>query len=198
LAGIAPAAQASEEMLCDLMARYQEADPGAPEELFAAVSPLLHRFIASPRFTRSQAEDLLQECWLRIHTARHTYRPAAPVLPWMLGIARHTRADGFRRQARLDSRETAFDQIGPGAAAHGSATGTCNIHLDLRRLLNGLPDRQREVVIMLKMTGMSLKEVAVATSSSVGAVKQRAHRAYAKLRRALQPAGWPGPERDFD
>ena len=39
---------------------------------------------------------------------------------------------------------------------------------------------------MLKVSGMSLEEVARATSSTVGAVKQKAHRAYAALRRVLQ------------
>ena len=47
------------------------------------------------------------------------------------------------------------------------------------------PEAQRETLVMLKVAGMSLEEVARATSSTVGAVKQRAHRAYETLRRAL-------------
>jgi RNA polymerase sigma factor (sigma-70 family) len=53
------------------------------------------------------------------------------------------------------------------------------------RLLDQLPKSQRDVVLMLKVSGMSLEEVARATSVSVGAVKQRAHRAYGKLRAIL-------------
>jgi len=53
------------------------------------------------------------------------------------------------------------------------------------RLLAKLPDGQREVIMMLKVSGMSLSEVARATSSTPGAVKQKAHRAYTALRRAL-------------
>lgn len=49
-----------------------------------------------------------------------------------------------------------------------------------------LPESQREVVTMLKVTGMSLEEVARATASSVGAVKQKAHRAYESLRQILR------------
>ncbi len=55
----------------------------------------------------------------------------------------------------------------------------------MHRLLEVLPERQREVVAMLKISGMTLQEVARATSSSVGAVKLRAHRAYEKLRQIL-------------
>jgi len=55
-----------------------------------------------------------------------------------------------------------------------------------------LPESQREVVAMLKISGMSLEEVARATSSSVGSVKQKAHRAYEKLRELLINAGFSG------
>ena len=56
---------------------------------------------------------------------------------------------------------------------------------DLEALLAPLPESQREVIEMLKVAGMSLEEVARATSSTVGSVKQKAHRAYAKLRERL-------------
>ncbi|HEX5431519.1 MAG TPA: sigma factor-like helix-turn-helix DNA-binding protein, partial [Bryobacteraceae bacterium] len=53
-------------------------------------------------------------------------------------------------------------------------------------LLETLPESQREVILMLKVSGMSLEEVARATSSTVGAIKQKAHRGYAKLRVLLK------------
>jgi RNA polymerase sigma-70 factor (ECF subfamily) len=54
---------------------------------------------------------------------------------------------------------------------------------DLLRGLAQLPASQREVLSQLKVAGMSLEEVARATSSTVGSVKQKAHRAYERLRR---------------
>ena len=53
----------------------------------------------------------------------------------------------------------------------------------LADLLETLPAAQRETIWLLKVSGLSLEEVARATGSSVGAVKQRAHRAYEKLRK---------------
>jgi DNA-directed RNA polymerase specialized sigma24 family protein len=53
-------------------------------------------------------------------------------------------------------------------------------------LVAALPDAQREVVTMLKVGGLSLEEVARARSCTVGAVKQKAHRAYQRLRKLLQ------------
>ena len=56
---------------------------------------------------------------------------------------------------------------------------------ELEALLAPLSESQREVIAMLKVEGMSLEEVARATSSSVGSVKQKVHRAYKKLRETL-------------
>ena len=57
------------------------------------------------------------------------------------------------------------------------------------RLLESLPDSQRDVILMLKVSDMTLEEVARATSSTVGAIKQKAHRAYAKLRQTIEKEG---------
>ena len=51
-----------------------------------------------------------------------------------------------------------------------------------------LPESQREVVTMLKVDGLSLEEIARVTSSTTGAVKQKAHRAYERLRKILERA----------
>jgi RNA polymerase sigma-70 factor (ECF subfamily) len=53
---------------------------------------------------------------------------------------------------------------------------------DLETLLAPLSENQREVIWMMKVGGMSLEEVARATSCSVGSVKQKVHRAYKILR----------------
>lgn len=133
--------------------------------------------------SRSYADDLLQETWLRIHKVRHTYRPSEPVLPWVYAIARHVRVDHFRKAMRTNVREQRLAEI-TDAAANANA-GPRGPGDDLATLLAPLPESQREVLEMLKVTGMSLEEVARATSSTVGSVKQKVHRAYKKLREEL-------------
>ena len=129
--------------------------------------------------SRSDAEDLLQDCWLRIHRARHTYLSSEPLLPWIFAVARHTRLDAYRRRRRIGAREVLVAE-GPEPASAAPPPEN-----DVMDLVNRLPDSQREVIVMLKVVGMSLEEVAAATSSTVGAIKQKAHRAYAALRRML-------------
>ena len=165
-----------------LMIRYQQGDRAAASALVERLSPPLHRFFLMQPVSRRYADDLLQETWMRVHQARHTYRPGEPVLPWLYAIARHVRVDHYRRTRRFETREQQVDRL-PEIAGHEPPGGAAGA--DLSAILQALPESQREVIAMLKVLNMSLEEVARATSSSIGAVKQKAHRAYATLRERL-------------
>jgi RNA polymerase sigma-70 factor (ECF subfamily) len=71
----------------------------------------LLRFFRSQSATPEQADDLLQDTWLRIHRVRHTYRPGEPVLPWIYAIARRVSIDGYRRSRRINVHETTMEVI---------------------------------------------------------------------------------------
>ena len=100
-----PEERTGEGELPGLMARYQLGEAAAIEELVRRLSPPLLRFFAFSQGSMAEAEDLLQDCWLRIHRSRQTYRASEPVLPWIFAIARHTRLDAHRRRQRRTSRE---------------------------------------------------------------------------------------------
>lgn len=172
--------------LDELMLRYQGGDRDAATALIQRASPLLHRLFRAQTLSRESADDLLQETWLRLHKVRHTYRPGERFLPWFYAIARHTRIDYYRRTRRIREREEAVDRISEMSADAREPKAT----LDLPGLLSVLPEGQREVVAMLKLSEMSVEDVARATSSSIGSVKQKAHRAYAKLRTTLASMGY--------
>src|SRR5215472_7912596 len=170
-----------QENLERLMALYQEGDLGAATALIHSMSPKLYRFSAAHAVSRIDADDLLQETWFRIHKVRHTYRPGKPAIAWFFAIARHVRVDHYRKAMRTTLRERELDEKSDTAGV--SATGRSD---DLEALLAPLSSGEREVVEMLKVEGLSLEEVARATSSTVGSVKQKAHRAYKQLREAIQ------------
>ena len=169
------------EGLEPLMAGYQQAEEAAARELIQKVSPLLLRFFLAQEANRRFAEDLVQETWMRIHTARHTYRTGEPVMPWVFAIARYTGLDHFRKARRVEAREEQVEVMPDVAAPQPDAHHAP----DLEELLAGLPASQKEVIVMLKVSGMSIEEVASATASSTGSVKQKAHRAYQALRAKL-------------
>jgi RNA polymerase sigma-70 factor (ECF subfamily) len=166
-----------------LMERYQQADQTAIRVLIERLSPMLMRFFRYQGARPDQAEDLLQDAWLRIHRVRHTYRPRESLLPWVFAIARRTRIDHFRRNRAAAIHEVSSSVV-PDAVAPVFDPG---LGTTLSVLTDALPASQREVVVMLKAGGMSVEEVARATGSTVGAVKQKAHRAYRRLRQLLSP-----------
>lgn len=163
------------------MSRYQQADGEATATLIARLSPQIFQFFLAQVRDRSQAEDLLQDFWLRVHKARHTFRAGEPLLPWVFAIARRTKIDQYRRTRTTRSHEFQVEEL-PDVAAREPAR---NDSPALADLLRTLPAAQRETIWLLKVSGLSLEEVARATGSSVGAVKQRAHRAYEKLRKVF-------------
>ena len=165
-----------------IMTRYQRGDAAAAESLVDLLSGQLHFFFSSQMGSREEADDMLQEVWLRIHRVRHTYRPGEPVLAWVYAIARRVRIDNYRRRYRIARREVAADVLPEVRAGQGSSQELPSF----AELVALLPESQREVLTMLKVGGLSIEEVARATSSTAGSVKQKVHRAYDRLRRMLQ------------
>jgi RNA polymerase sigma-70 factor (ECF subfamily) len=166
-----------------LMVRYQQADEDATRALIEQLSPQLYRFFAAQQFGNpDDASDMFQDTWLRIHRVRHTYRAGEPLLPWVYAIARRVRVDSYRRRRRIATREVAVEVL-PGTPTQTGAADELPL---FDQLIADLPSSQREVLTMLKVNGLSLEEIARATSCSVGSVKQKAHRAYQRLRGMLQ------------
>jgi len=141
--------------LRDLITRYQAADPSAVEGLVIRLSPVLLRFLSSPNLSADDTEDVLHDFWLRLHRSRHTYRRGEPVLPWIFAIARHTSLDAYRRRRRLLAREVALPQI-PEDLYQTQQPDIADG--EFFRVLDQLPRSQREVVLMLKVSGMSLED----------------------------------------
>ena len=182
--------ESCEPDLEQLMVRYQQADRAAGAALIERLSPQLYRFFASQMGSRTDAYDMLQDLWLRIHRARHTYRAGQPLLPWAYAIAHRVRIDSYRRRRRI-SREIGVNVLPEPAVRQADQENT----LAFDDLLATLPEGQREVLTMLNVDGLSVEEIARATSSTAGAVKQKAHRAYGRLRRFLQGSPTAPPVR---
>jgi len=164
-----------------LMVRYQQADGTAAAVLVEQLSPHFYRFFTSQFGSSTEADDMLQELWLRIHRVRHTYRPSAPLLPWVYAIAHRVRIDNYRKRHRK-SREIGVRALPEYANPTRGASGVRGFD----ELVASLPGSQREILRMRNVDGLSIDEIARATSSTTGAVKQKAHRAYRRLRTLLE------------
>jgi RNA polymerase sigma-70 factor, ECF subfamily len=136
--------------------------------------------------------EVSQDTWLRVHRVRHTYRAGGPLLPWIFTFARRARVDHFRRNlpARIHEISSA---VLPEATAPGDSAAMLPT---FSMLMCALPAAQREVLWRLNAEGISIREVARATGSTPGAIKQNAHRAHHKLRHLLEPVRQREPRRE--
>ncbi len=92
------------------------------------------------------------------------------------------RVDNYRKRHRIASREMAADALPEPPVRQDEMSNLPPFDV----LVAALHESQREVLAMLKVNGLSIEEVACATSSTVGAIKQKAHRAYERLRKLLE------------
>ena len=182
--------------LGELMRRTQSGDADAYLCLLQEVTPRVRDIVARRGRGRSTAdlEDLVQDVLLSVHVARATYDPRRPFVPWLLAIARHRLADGARRFARRDAREVRVENLDVtfSSPATNSTVDESARTVDLLQAMEALPVKQREAIQLLKLEELSLKEAAVVTGTSVGALKVATHRAMATLRRILARDGTNG------
>lgn len=145
-----------------------------------AYANFLHRIAALVRgFVRRKIvqggvdpEDVVQETLLAIHVKRHTWRPDAPVLPWVYAIARFKLIDAFRRRGRRI--EVEIDEIAEPETETVSER-------DINRALEGLPPTQRSVVSSISVDGHSIGETAARLGVSETAVRVSLHRGLAAI-----------------
>jgi RNA polymerase sigma-70 factor (ECF subfamily) len=168
---------ASESELKALMTASLAGDAAAHRALLGHLSGRLRAYYKG-RLARigrgaTEAEDLVQEALIAIHTGRHTYDPAEPFTPWMQAIARYKLVDHLRR-TRASLAEAPIDDK-TDVMAQDDHAGVESAY-DLQRLLARLPDKMRRAIECVKIEGMSVAETASLCGVSESAVKVNVHR----------------------
>lgn len=168
------------------MERSQRGDALAYERLLDDLLPFVRRLVRARIGGDPNAEDVVQDVLLAIHTARHTFQAGRELEPWVRTIARNAVIDALRRRTRHSARIADVEAEGlaedPSARASAEADP---LPRSLERALARLPSVQREAVTLLKLEGLSVAEAAARARTTPGALKLRAHRGYRSLRDLL-------------
>jgi len=158
------------------------------------------RFFRRPE----DAEEIVQEVFMKVHRTAAGYRSEAPFEHWLLRIATHACVDRLRDRRRRPESVLADVTPDAGSWLDAALTGAA---LEAQQaeaartlaaeLLATLPPKDRMVLVLLDLEGLSAREVAAATGSTRAAVKVRAFRARRALRRLAtaigrRPAGATG------
>ena len=162
----------SPDPLWPLLDAALEGDDKALAELVVRTQPAVWR-LCSALGSPGEEEDLVQETYLRALRALPSYRGEAPVLAWLVSIARRVCADHVRRRQR--QRRLLGRLMAGGVEA--STTQPAPVD-DLVRALH--PDR-RDAFVLTQLVGLSYEEAAEALGCPVGTIRSRVARARSDL-----------------
>jgi len=164
---------------------------------------VFHTALAITR-DRPAAEDLLQECFLKLHRHADRIDPALPLAPWLYRVTVNLSYTWVTRHNKWwTSLETLIDQlIAPSRAAPERRYEIRDLQTHVAQAIELLPFNQRVVVILHYLSGLSLKEIAYILDCPVGTAKSRLHYGREALRRALaakaEPQAAPALEVVYD
>ncbi len=147
-------------------------EAGPYRQLLDELARLLRAYYARRAPPGLDAEDLVQETLIAVHTRRATYDAGQPFTAWAYAIARYKLIDALRR-ARLHLRspiEAADDLFVPPGAEAAMASR------DLDRALAALPARTQALIRDTRIAGLSTREAAARAGISEGAAKVAIHR----------------------
>jgi RNA polymerase sigma-70 factor, ECF subfamily len=184
--------RAEAEQLGELMDSYASGNDLAFEQLYALLAPRLYRFCLRLTARRADADDCFQETLLKLHRARATYVRGANALHWAFAIARSTYLTRVRYWRRRPEFIGAIEDVAVGAALHAHADSTPEsqaMALDVLKAatveFNSMSEKNRIAYILTKQEDVSAQDAATILGTTAEVVRQRAHRAYAQLRAAI-------------
>lgn len=182
-----------------LLERAKRLDAEAFGQIVDRYSARLYGFLYRLTGSREEAEDLVQEVFVRMVRTIRTYEHRGRFEPWLFRIAANIardRARRIKRGPRFVSVETADDNEHPGGSAWEHVDGTAQAPDErvsaveqverVEQLLMRLSEPERETVLLRHYGEVSFAEIAEIMGTPLGTALARSHRGLAKLRKWME------------
>ncbi|HZW82939.1 MAG TPA: sigma-70 family RNA polymerase sigma factor [Candidatus Deferrimicrobium sp.] len=167
--------QGDKQAFAELVKRYEK-------PIFA----LAYRMVGNPE----DAKDVAQEAFLKAYRAMATFKENSRFSPWLYAIANNLCIDFLRRKGRNNlSLDEALPEGGerqiPGGIEPSKAYEQLETKVLVQKVLNKLPEKYKNVLILRHMQDLSYEEIAQTLGISVSLVKTHLFRAREALRQQL-------------
>ena len=176
-----------------LVKNYISGDESALALLINRHQSKIYGFIYSKVNDRDLSDDIFQDTFIKVIKTLKTksYNEEGKFLPWVMRIAHNLVVDHFRKSKKMPfQRETEdysiFNYMSDNAPTIESQMITEQVEVDLTRLLNELPDDQKEVLMMRMYQDLSFKEIAELTGVSINTALGRMRYALLNLRKIIE------------
>jgi RNA polymerase sigma-70 factor (ECF subfamily) len=175
-----------------LVSNYIDGNEGALEILITRHKQKIYSFIYSKVYDRDVAEDIFQDTFIKVIRTlkRRAYNEEGKFLPWVMRISHNLVIDFFRKNNRMPK----FDNSGDFSIFSVLSDNDLNaekriikeqVENDVRRLVDELPEDQKEVLLMRIYKDMSFKEISERTGVSINTALGRMRYALINLRKII-------------
>lgn len=175
-----------------LVSRYIKGEEYALEILINRHKQKIYSFIYSKVYDRDVTEDIFQDTFIKVIRTlkRGTYNEEGKFLPWVMRISHNLVIDYFRKNSRMPK----FDNSGEFSIFSVLSDSSLNaekriikeqVENDVKRLVEELPEDQKEVLLMRIYEDMSFKEISDKTGVSINTALGRMRYALINLRKII-------------
>lgn len=163
------------------------------DQLVARHRPRMLRFATSKLLDESAAEDAVQEAWLAVYAARHTYRPEFAVTTWVYTILLNLCRRSARQRRQLVLTDAPLQRVCGRESTPLASLMAAERRELLLSWLSELPEAEADALRLRFFSGLKFEEIAAAMQSSVSGAKVRVRRGLERLAARMQgSAGTPG------
>jgi len=176
-----------------LVSAFINGDESALGELIARHKDRIYRFIYSKVYDRDITEDIFQDTFVKVINTlkRGSYNEEGKFLPWVMRIAHNLVIDHFRKNNRMPKFENnddfnIFSVLSDGSLNAERSMIKDQVQRDVRRLIDELPEDQKQVLTMRIYRDMSFKEISEQTGVSINTALGRMRYALINLRKVIE------------
>jgi len=175
-----------------LVSDYTSGQESALSTLIYRHKQKIYSFIYSKVFDRDLAEDIFQDTFIKVIKTlkRGAYNEEGKFLPWVMRISHNLVIDHFRKNNRMPKFDNSgefsiFSVLGDPALNAEKQIIKDQVESDVRRLIEELPEDQKEVLKMRMYNEMSFKEISERTGVSINTALGRMRYALINLRKVV-------------
>ena len=175
----------------DLMLSYQQGNAAAFEVLYERHKGGVYRYLLAKCYRQEIAEELFQDVWMKLIAARDRYEISAKFTTYLYRLAHNHFIDYYRKTRTDVIQKKDQDEDIEHIKATGQLQADEQLEIQrqtetLSRLVDCLPDEQREAFMLKEEAGLTVTEIAEVTGVSAEAAKSRLRYAVKKLRAGLK------------